>query len=463
MAASKKLLTFREFITRANPKFLRYVHLDKLIDVLQRVADGELRRLMIFMPPRHGKSELVSRLFSAYYLYRHPERWIGINSYAADLAFTLSRAARDNFQRMGGQVRDDAGAVNHWETGQGGGLWAAGVGGPITGKGFNLGIIDDPIKNAEEAASETIRAKHKDWYQSTFYTREEPEGAIVIIQTRWHQDDLSGWLLAREDEEPEGWHIVCFEAIKEPEPAVFPATCTVEPDFRAPGQALCPERYPLERLQKIARRIGNYFWNALFQQGPRPKEGGFFRRQWFGEFVDVVTAGARRVRYWDRAASAGADDYTAGVLMARSGDLYFVEDVVRGQWSSGDRDKIIRQTAELDRTRGAVQHWGEQEPGSSGKDVSGAFAILLAGFSVHSEPATGAKETRADPLASQAQVGNVKIVRGKWNVAFLDELCDFPYGAHDDQVDAASGAFNKLSHGAVPFGFVALVPQKAVA
>src|SRR5690606_35818692 len=129
---------------------------------------------MVFLPPRHSKSEMFSRLFSAYYLFRNPHHFVGINSYSAELAYTLSRAARENFLEAGGSISDEAAAVKHWETSERGGLWAAGVGGPITGKGYHLGIIDDPLKNSEDAASSTIREKQKEWYASTFYTRQEP-------------------------------------------------------------------------------------------------------------------------------------------------------------------------------------------------------------------------------------------------------------------------------------------------
>jgi len=201
---SKKPLTFREFIAAVNPKYRFYKHCELLIAVLQRVADGEIKRLMIFTPPRHGKSETVSRLFSAYFLYRYPAYWVAVTSYSADLAHTLSRNSRENYLRAVGQVSDQASAVKQWETGAGGGLWAAGVGGQATGKGFHLGIIDDALKNAEEAASETIRARNQDWYQSTFYTREEPwsdtdpHGAIINVQTRWHEDDLAGCQIEQE-------------------------------------------------------------------------------------------------------------------------------------------------------------------------------------------------------------------------------------------------------------------------
>lgn len=402
---------------------------------------------MIFAPPRHGKSEELSRLFSAYYLKCFPDRWVGINSYAAELAYTLSRSARDNFITNGGSVKDDAAAVKHWETTHGGGLWAAGVGGPITGKGFHLGIIDDPIKNAEEAASETIQKNHQAWYASTFYTREEPDGAIVIMMTRWNELDLCGWLLDQElEEEPERWHIVKFEAIKEEpykgEELEFPATCTVERDDRQPGEALCSERYPLEKLHKIAKRIGTYFWNALYRQRPTAKEGYLFKVEQL-EIVPAAPVEAVRVRYWDKGATDDGGDYTAGVRMGKAGDVFYVEHVERGQWSTDRRDKVIKQTAELD--GGSVIIKGEQEPGASGKDAALAFIRMLAGFIVSCEPASGDKELRADPFSSQVNAGNVKLVKGGWNRDFIEELRAFPKGKHDDQVDAASGAFSALT------------------
>lgn len=646
--------SFRDFVAQANPRYRWFPHVEQLAAVLEQVASGEIKRLMVFLPPRHGKSELVSRLFSAYYLYCFPDRWVGINSYSAKLAYTFSRNARENYKRVGGIVSGNAAAVEHWETDQGGGLWAAGVGGSITGKGFhcfsgetrvttdigcvtiaelyqslnhpkvlsfnhetnnlewkrilakqvkparhlieitthsgrrirctpehlifdpergyraaddfvpgdaliyisqvqelrdvrganqpthfmqtmlsqdtgnplscsllpmrerisegtirvnqndrawshgyilqfgmqpetpcyekrsylqdlrqanqnkdfpllsgvfqgqkeralpkasqdrmrflrgtisasftpngvlfqdlpksrpfsqnegegkqplqrryklrqmvyidaadcarkrwgslrslrkverhvqdttqakvgripeakkvdstpyrsqshkqqgrefghslhglsqvtpqtngqwstdtvssvrklrpksqpvydiqiegnsnffangilahNCGIIDDPIKNAEEAASETIREKHKEWYDSTFYTREEPGAAIIVIQTRWHEDDLSGYLLDKENEEPEHWTIVNFPAVKEDEHYQFPATCTVIPDTRREGEPLAPARYPLAKLNKIERRLGDYFWDALYQQRPKPKQGATFKQEWW--------------------------------------------------------------------------------------------------------------------------------------------------------------------------------------
>jgi len=440
-AKTQKTKTFKEFVTLANRRYQWYDYVERLAAVLQRVADGEIKRLMVFMPPRHGKSELVSRLFSAYYLYRHPDHWVGINSYAAELAYTFSRNARGNYTKMGGKLKDDAAAVKHWETGQGGGLWAAGVGGPITGKGFHLGIIDDPIKNAEDAASETIRQKQKDWYDSTFYTREEPGGAIIVIQTRWHEDDLSGYLLSKEEEEPEGWHIVHFEAIKEEETPEYPETCTIESDPRQPGEALSPLRYSLDKLKRIARRIGDYFFGALYQQWPRPREGNMFKREWF-EIVPAVPAGARRVRYWDKAGTQDDGAFTAGALLAEYHGVYYVEDMIRGQWGSTERERVIKQTAQMDGVD--VEIWIEQEPGSGGKESAENTIRNLTGFVVWADRVTGDKVTRAGPFASQAGGLNVKLKKAAWNSGYLERITAFPNGKYKDDIDASSGAFNKL-------------------
>lgn len=267
-------LSFIDFINQAsNGHYRWYDYLAQSAAILQRVSDDELKRVMIFMPPRHGKSEQVSRLFSAYYLYRHPQRWVGLNSYGASLSYTFSRNARDNFRKIGGVLKDDAGAISQWETLSGGGVWASGAGGAITGRGFHLGIIDDPVKNAEEANSLTIQTRNNDWFDSTFWTRQEPGAAIVLIQTRWSRRDLAGYILSKEEEEPEAWHIIHLEAIKTGTEPKYHETCTLESDPRQIGEALNPDRYPIEKLRKIKGRIGTYFFGALYQQSPTQKSG----------------------------------------------------------------------------------------------------------------------------------------------------------------------------------------------
>jgi len=446
-------LSFREFVCQVKPSYRWYRHCEQLAAVLQRVADGELKRLMVFMPPRHGKSELVSRLFTAYFLYRHAHRWVAITSYGAELAYTLSRAARDNFREIGGEIRSDAEAVKHWETKQGGGLWAAGVAGPATGKGWHLGVIDDPLKDAEEASSETIREKQKEWFRSVFSTREEPssegdpDGALIVVQTRWNVDDLSGWLLACEESEEEDdrerWHIVSLEAIKEEQEQVFPATCTVEPDWRSPGEALCPERRPLEKLRRLARRLGAYFWSALFQQNPIPRTGGFFEVDKL-HYIDAheVPAGLREVRAWDTAATEGDGDYTAGPKLGVSPDgRFFITDLAYGQWGTARRNARIRSTAEADGK--AVKIRFAQDPGAAGVDQVEALIRLVAGFRAAYQRCSGDKQTRADPFSAQVNGGNVYVVRAPWNGFLKSCMESFPRGI-DDPIDGLSDAFDEL-------------------
>lgn len=320
-------------------------------------------------------------------------------------------------------------AVEDWETQQGGGVRAVGVGSGITGQGGNLVIIDDPIKNREEANSEVYRERVWEWYRDDLYTRLEPDAALVLIQTRWHDADLVGRILASDD--APNWTLINFSALAEED----------DPLGREVGQSLCPDRYDEVALASIREVLGNSFY-ALYQGRPRPQDGEMFKREWFKDIVDISPIEARRVRYWDKAGTSDAGAYTAGVKIAEYGGLYFIEDVRRGQWGSADREVIIKQTAQLDGVRTSV--YVEQEPGSGGKESAEATIRNLAGFIVHADRVTGDKVTRAEPLAAQAQAGNIKIVRGDWNNKYLDELTSFPSGRYKDQVDATSGAFNKI-------------------
>jgi predicted phage terminase large subunit-like protein len=403
-----------------------------IIDTLSGV--GGCRRLVVTMPPRHGKSELCSKYLPAWYLGAFPDHRVILSSYEAAFAAEWGRKARNVLEEHGEsifgiQVAKSPASANSWNVHRhAGGMQTAGVGGPITGKGANLLIVDDPVKNAEEAGSQTMRAKAWDWWQSTAYTRLEPEGAAVVIQTRWHQDDLAGRLLTDQEQGGERWRVVNMPAISDD------------------GKALWPERFPLERLNEIKRTLGSYFWSALYQQRPTPPEGGKFKREWF-KVVPSLPEGARwAVRYWDKAATEGAGDYSAGCLIAELDGKFYVADMSRGQWSDLHRENMIKSCAERDRRRFlSVSTWIEQEPGSGGKDSAAATIRRLAGHSIRADRVTGDKETRASPFAAQCEAGNVFLVSGPWNAAYLDELCMFPNGTHDDQVDAASGAFNKLT------------------
>lgn len=425
-------ISFDRWLPIVSPTFRwDWAHLQHIRAQLDRVTSGEIDRLILTVPPRHGKSEMVTVRYPAWLLENEPERRVIVGAYNQTLANKFSRKTR-NIARPRVTLNTERTAVDDWETEAGGGLRAVGVGAGVTGMGGDLIVIDDPVKNRQEANSQTYRDRVWDWYTDDLYTRLEPGGAIILIMTRWHEDDLAGRLLA--DTEGDRWTVVNLPALAEDN----------DPLGREPGQALCPERYDEEALARIQRVMGNS-WYALYQQRPTAPEGEFFQRSWF-EIVGAAPADCRWVRFWDKAGSRDGD-FTAGVLMGRSQDgIFYVTDLVRGQWLAMDREKIIRQTAELDQQRyGHVAIWHEQEPGSGGKDSAAATTRNLAGFAVHSERSSGDKVIRAEPFAAQAGAGNVKLVRGAWNTGYLSELTSFPHGSNDDQVDGSSGAFNKLA------------------
>ena len=281
--------SFRDFIVAAYPGYAFHTWAERLIALLQQVADGQLNRLIVCCPPRLGKSLLVSKLFPAYWVSRYPTRFCAIASYSAELAYAHSREARHYYRAVGHPLSKDSTAVGNWLTPDRGGCIAAGVRGPFTGKGYALGIIDDPYKGPEDANSAAQRQKLIEWFQSVWLTRSEPGvngsagAAQVVVLTRWHQDDLIGWLLSQESgAAPQHWQVLNLPAIAE-HPAQqlrFPDTCSLEPDWRQPGQPLCPERFPAAELEQIRIRAGSYWWNALYQQRPSPAEGLLFQRHW---------------------------------------------------------------------------------------------------------------------------------------------------------------------------------------
>ncbi len=443
------------------PEFEVNWHHVLVCEALDRFVSGACKRLIVLMPPRHSKSELVSRRLPAFIFGRNPNAQIMATSYGADLAARMNRDVqriidapqyRELFpdtRLYGENVRTVAKGSYLRNSdifeivGHKGSYRGAGVGGGIVGMGFHYGIIDDPIKNRAEADSLTFRNNVWEWYTSTFYTRQEKNAAILITMTPWHEDDLVGRLLAQAKSDPNAdqWDVIRLPALAEDPYMVG--------DPRTDGQALWPGKYDETALDTMRATVGSYEWNAQYQCRPKAREGNLLQRSWF-TIVDAAPALGRWVRYWDKAGTEAGGKKTAGVLMCATPDgLYYVVDVVTGQWSAGERERVIKQTAELDAarfdSRTTVKIWAEQEPGSGGKESAEATIRMLAGYPVYKEPATGDKVTRGEPFAAQAEVGNVRLVRGDWNAAYVEELCAVPNGTFWDQFDATSGAFNKLA------------------
>jgi predicted phage terminase large subunit-like protein len=493
--ARARFLYFNRYV---DSKFESPAHMELIAEKLEQVEkylrtggrEG-IGRLMILLPPRHGKSEMASRKFPAWVLGRLPDTRIIMASYGADLASKNSRAVRDliegkRYQALFGglsskgepvELSSDSRSVSAWDLAQPhrGGVVAAGVGGGITGLGADLLILDDLFKNREEAESESRRELVDDWYKSSAYTRLEKEySAIILFFTHWHPDDLVGRMLKRMVEDPmaDQWEVVDLPALSRAEcyasspeeqrqkmrdGVYLPLADPI--GRRHDGAALWPTRFGQEWLVAKEANIGKYDFAALYQQMPYLREGGLFKREWFtivdrGPADEVVTRridGIRvnaRVMAWDKAATPGGGARSSGVLMCKGKDgFYYVEHVAKGQWSSYQREqKMVDLGQQFYKELGPFLIRHPQDPGSAGVDSASVTNINLAeaGLEGHARPVSGEKEVRAHPYSTAAEAGRVRLVRGGWNDDYLDELASFPKGTFKDQVDASSDAFNGI-------------------
>jgi predicted phage terminase large subunit-like protein len=485
-------LLFRDFIRAAFPSFQFHRLSELLIDLLQQVADGKLTRLIVCCPPRHGKSQLVSRLFPAYWVSRHPELFCAIASYSGELAYAHSREARHYYRSTGHALSKDSAAVGNWLTPQRGGCIAAGVRGPFTGKGYNLGIIDDPYKGPEDAKSALQRERLIDWLKSVWFTRAEPgltaEGALlpaaqVVVQTRWDHHDMTAWLLEQETEEnPEHWTVLNLPAIAEPESIALPipSTCTKVVDWRQPGEPLCPERVPLAVLQRIRTRLGSYWWNALYQQRPSPAEGLLFRKGWIQPPLPIAPGQPRRymplVLSCDLSFKDGKENDACGFALLGLLDPQRHPAVeARRQGLALATNAGIAQRPEQHAAEGATapDPWAELQievlwAHRQRLDLPGVIKFLLASLTslerqglrpnavliedaangpavcqllkrqvpgLIAIPPKGSKASRAHAVAPLVEAGQVRFARKADSL--VEELLAFsPRGGVDDQVDA---------------------------
>ena len=426
-------------------------HHVKLIAALDEVVAGTTDRLLVTMPPGAAKSTYGSVLLPGYFFMKRPGAMMIAASHTASLAELFSRRVmatiRDQTMVLGYRLKTEAAAG--WLTTNGCEYLAAGVRGPIMGRRADLAVIDDPVKSAEEADSQTIRTKVWDWYWFDLLTRLKPGGRVVLIMTRWHEDDLAGRLLASEC----GWKVLRIPAEAEAN----------DPIGRAPGQFLWDDQENFDYAGDLRRKKAAYaaagqtqVWHALFQGAPRAPEGNIFK---IGAIttIEARPAGFKWVRAWDLAATAKGGDYTVGALLGRGADGRFcIGDIVRLQGAPEEVERVLVATAARDRAElGALTISLPQDPGQAGKTQVAYLTRLLAGQHVTSSPETGDKTQRALPLASQVNAGNVSMLAAPWNRVLLDELGGFPAAKHDDSVDALSRAAATLI---VPSTPVRLVP-----
>lgn len=414
------------------------LHHQLLLRTLSAIGRGTIDRLMVLMPPGSAKSTLASVLYPTWWLAEHPATSVIATSHTASLAEDFSRLVREQVRehgiRLGYQLVPGAQAARHWHTTKRGEYFCAGVRGPLTGHRADLIIIDDPIKSHAEADSALLRDRLWNWYRADLTTRLKPGGRIVLIMTRWHEDDLAGRLLEQDASE---WHVIRLPAIAEES----------DPIGREPGTALWPAWENAAALERRRDTLGGRVWFTLYQQSPRPPEGSLFKTEHI-EILDTVATltDSLIVRAWDLAASVGENDpdWTVGVKLAREqSGRFIVTDIVRLRSTPLAVQDAIVEAARID-GRGVTVGL-PVDPGQAGKHQVRYLTNALAGFHVKSSPESGSKVMRANPVASQIEARNFAIVRGNWNHAFLEELREFPFGHKDDQIDALSRAFTLLT------------------
>ena len=422
-------------------------HIDAMAEHLTAVTNGQIKRLLINVPPGTMKSMLCGVLWPAWEWgpLGNPHNRIINASHEQGLAVRDAMKMRrlitsEWFQALWPvALTSDQNQKTFFENDSSGFRQACAVG-SMTGRRGDRVIWDDP-HSAESALSAAHRETALRVFQETLPTRlnSPTDSAIVIVMQRLHEDDVSGHIIANDLE----YEHLILPMEFEPE-----RRCVTSIGFSDPrsedGELLFPERFPADVVERDKKVMGTMATAGQFQQRPAPRGGAFF--DWTGlQVKDAAPKKLRNlVRYWDKAGSDGKGAFTAGVLMGKDdAGQFWVLDVVRGQWDAAKRERVIRQTAEADGV--GVEVWVEQEPGSGGKESAESTIRNLSGFRAKAERATGDKAVRAEPYSVQVEAGNVILVKSDWNKAFIEEHKTFPVGKYKDQIDAASGAFNKLA------------------
>ncbi len=431
-----------EYVHRG--KYVHARHTEYICAALEELEAGRLDRLMIFLPPRHSKSMTVSETFPSWFIGRHPDRRVIEVSYGDALAQKFGRANRRKVEDFGQDVfrisvaSGNSSTTNWGIEGHDGGMISAGIGGPITGEGADLLIVDDPIKNAEEAASVTYRDKIWSEWQNTLLTRLHPGAAVIIILTRWNEDDLAGRLLKQESGR---WRVISIPAEAE------------ENDLlgRPVGQPLWPEHgYDLSWMLKKKVEVGSRTWAALYQQRPSPQEGSIIQRSWWKYYRQAPSQFDEVIQSWDcsfkdeKAAKGGAPDFVVGQVWGRDGANKYLLDQVRGRMAFPDTVRAIRSLS----TKWPQARTKLVEDKANGPAVIATLKGEISGL-IAVEP-RGGKLARLNAVSPDIEAGNVYLPEGApWVHDYVEEFAVFPNGKNDDQVDATSQALFRLgaTHG----------------
>lgn len=416
-------------------KWIKGKHLYLIADEIEKVLSGETTRLILSIPPQHGKSMMITETLPSYYLGKHPDHRVIVASYGEDLAMKFGRRNKQKIQEFGKELfnielskSSSSDKEFEIETHKGS-MISRGIMSGITGQPAELIIVDDPIKNRLEANSETFRARLKEEWLNSLNTRLSANGRVIIIQTRWHEDDLAGWL---QDTEPHKWKVINIPCEAEDNDILG----------RKKGDALFPEiGKDNEWLQEFKKSYmtaeGSMAWNALFQGRPTSMEGNMIKRSWFN-YVDIEPSFNFKLISVDATFKDGDNsDYVAIQVWGKIGTRCYFIDRLKARMDFVDtltaiRNMQYKHNADLilieDKANGsAIINMLKQE-----------FMNILA---VNPE---GGKVARVNAVAPILEAGNVYLLRAEWNNDFIEECASFPNGKHDDEVDAMSQALNKL-------------------
>ncbi len=423
------------------PGYKLFKHHSLLVDRLEAVADGKITRLMVSMPPRMGKSLTCSELLPPWFLGRNPSKSVICASYSQEFVEGFGRKVRNFvadsrtsavFPEL--KLSDDSTSMKRFDTTAGGSYYAVGRGGSATGRGGDLIICDDPLKDADESRSEIVRKQLHEWFSSVLYTRKQPNTAIIIISTRWHFDDLTGWLLKEHPEER--WNVLNLAAIAD-----------TDEGWRKEGEPLWPERFPLEEMEQTKRMLGMYAWSALYQQRPVPEEGAIFKTEWWKRWSELPKL-TRVIVSADTAFQTGkSSDYSVFTAWGEAQTGFYLLDLWRGRVEFPQlKRELITFAARWKASKILVEN------AASGQSL---FQELKQGTKLPVFPIKVDKDkvSRAHAASPLVEAGRVFIPgRAPWLPEFFDEMATFPAGAHDDIVDSVTQGLNYMRGSNMTYG-----------
>ncbi len=412
------------------------------------------QRIIVSMPPRHGKSELTSHYFPAWYLGRHPGHEVILVSYEERFAASWGSKARDVMREYGPELFDQhldplQDARDHWRAAKPqprddyghermlySQMYAAGANGPITGKGANMLLIDDPVKNADTVKTDNARDAMWDWWRSTAYSRLMPHGSAIVVMTRWHEDDLAGRLIEQSAQGEEHWDVINLPAIAEEN----------DPLGRTEGEALWPERYPIERLEKIKTVQGPYWWNALFQGHPTPLEGNILKREWMNNRYKEPPSMIRIIQTVDAAFKTGVgNDFSVIATWGTDGINYYLLDLFRAKVEFPELKQAIRDY--FYKWNASAVYIEDAAAGQSVIQEMGRESMVP----VVAKPVMGNDLQRAHAISGIFQSGKVMLpLYAPWLADWIEEHVAFPNAAHDDTVTTSYYALEELAYLGVP-------------